>query len=224
MNNKPFRIRCSAISDIMTNDRSGKQMGKTAQSYCEQWLKEQLYQRRKTFYSKYCDKGNQVEAGSIDFVVEQLRLGFALKNEKYYENDFIHGTPDVVLPEMIIEMKNSWDCFTFPLFDEAPDKAHVAQVQGYMELTGKDKAVICYVLSDMPEDLINKEVWREANRMGKLELEPELEAEIREQYLYSKCAPPLRLKTFEVQRNPDFIQSVYTRVIECRNYLQTLKF
>lgn len=221
---KEFKIRCSSIAEIMTNDRSGKAMGKTSQSYCEVWLKEQLYERRKTFYSKYCEKGTQAEDASIQFIAEQLNLGFVLKNEQYYYNKYMHGIPDIVLPEFVIEVKNCWDCFTFPLFSDAPEKSHWEQTQGYMELTGKDKAIICYVLSDMPEDLIQKEIWNEARRMGLLELEPEMEADIREQFLYSKCEPKLRLKTFEITKDADFIASIYSRVTECRQYLQTLKF
>jgi hypothetical protein len=263
---KQFKIRCSAISQIMGIGKDAKpiteiQLGKikelqekpkltekqnndlqdliakrdhkptineilpeTCKNYLETWAKEQLYNRRKDFYSKYCDKGTTCEPASIEFLSEQLGWGFVLKNEQQFENDFMTGEPDVVLPTAIKEIKNSWDCFTFPLFDTEPDKAHVWQVQGYMALTGATEAQICYVLMDMPEHLIQRQVNFEAHKLGLMELDAETEAEIREQYLYSKLAPELRIKAFTIYRSEEAIAAIEQRVKECREYLQTLKF
>ena len=129
-----FKIRCSAIGQIMTNDRSGKRMGKTAQSYCEQWLKEQIYQRRYELTSKYTNKGNSVEQESIDFAASVLGWGMTFKNEQPAHNDFMTGTADIVTMRVVRDMKNSWDCFTFTLFDDEPTKDNILLVQGYMEL------------------------------------------------------------------------------------------
>lgn len=219
---KQFKIRCSAIAQIMKNDRSGKQMGETAKTWIEQWVKEQLYDRHKEFYSKYTDKGTTVEQASIDYLSDVLKWGFVLKNEDYFENDFMCGTPDVFVAKSIKEIKNSWDCFTFPLFDTEPNKDHVAQVQGYMALTGAEYAEICYVLMDMPEHLIQKQVYYEAAKLGLLELDAETEANIREQYLYSKLPPELRVKRFIIQRDDAYISAVNERVILCRQYISEL--
>jgi hypothetical protein len=63
-----FKIRCSAIGEIMANDKSGKNMGKTAQTYCKMWVKEQLYNRKKQINSKYLTKGIECESESIDYI------------------------------------------------------------------------------------------------------------------------------------------------------------
>ena len=219
---KHFKIRCSAIAQIMKNDRSGKQMGETAKTWIEGWVKEQLYNRKKDFYSKYTDKGITCEQSSIDYLSDVLKWGFVLKNEEYFENDFMTGSPDVFFGNSIKEIKNSWDCFTLPLFDENPNKDQVAQVQGYMALTGAEYAEICYVLMDMPEHLIQKQVYIEASKLGLMELDAETEAEIREQYLYSKLSPELRVKRFIIQRDNDFIEAVNERVLLCRQHVDTL--
>ena len=39
-------------------DRDNPQLPAGAKTYCRTWLKEQLYDRRKGFSSKYTDKGN----------------------------------------------------------------------------------------------------------------------------------------------------------------------
>ena len=194
----------------------------TAQTWLKKWVKEQLYERRKEFYSKYTDKGISVEQDSIDYLAENLKWGFVLKNEKYFENNHMTGSPDVFVGKWIKEVKNSWDFDTFPLFDTEPNPDHVCQVQGYMALTGAESAEICYVLMDMPEHLIQKMVYAEASKLGVLELDNEMESEIREQYLYSKLPPHLRIKRFIVHRDNDFIQSVNERVEVCRKYIETL--
>ena len=40
-----FKIRCSAIGQIMTNGRSGDGLSQTAKSYCENWVKEKIYSK-----------------------------------------------------------------------------------------------------------------------------------------------------------------------------------
>ena len=137
---KQFKIRCSAIGQIMTNPRTKKEyLSKTTASYCEEWLKEQIYGRKKEFTSKYTNKGNIVEQSSLDFVASELGYGSLVKNEESFMNDFLTGTPDAILDDHIIDVKNSWDCFTFPLFfNNVPNKAYYWQAQGYLALTGLD--------------------------------------------------------------------------------------
>ena len=59
---KQFKIRCSAIVQIMTNPRAKKDveaglLSATTKTYYQDWYKEQLYKRRKTFSNKYVQKG-----------------------------------------------------------------------------------------------------------------------------------------------------------------------
>ena len=95
MNLPDFKIRCSAIGQIMTNSRTKGQLSKTAQSYVETWIKEQIYKRRKVVTTKYMDKGNIVEEESISFAGRVLNADI-IKNEQRYENELLIGTPDVI--------------------------------------------------------------------------------------------------------------------------------
>ena len=114
-----FKIRCSAIGSIMTDPRSKSDiLSKTTISYLQEWATQEIYGRRKEIKSKYFDKGNMVEAESIEFITHNLQLPFlTMKNEALFENEYLTGTPDVILEDEIIDVKNSWDCFTFPLFE-----------------------------------------------------------------------------------------------------------
>ena len=64
-------------------------------------------------FSKYIDKGNAVEVESLAFISKELDIPSLVKNEESFENGFLTGTPDAILDEYIIDVKNSWDCFSF---------------------------------------------------------------------------------------------------------------
>lgn len=215
-----FRIRASACGLIMTNDRSGKNMGETARTYCENWVKEELYRRRKEFTSKYTDKGNEVEASSIEYASDVLGWGLVAKNEQNYSNDYMTGTPDIILADRVVDIKNSWDCFTFPLFDtDIPDKKYYWQGQVYMALTGKSNFELVYTLMNAPEHLIEQEARRSAD-WG--EVEAELYDAVRDRMTYDELSNGLRLKSFDVLRNDEDIARIEKRVQECREYIRTL--
>jgi len=225
---KKFKIRCSGISQIMTNPRSKKDqeagiLAKTAQTFCKTWLKEQLYMRRNEFSSKYTDKGNIMEDNSIDFIGAQLDLGLLLKNEEELSNDFMTGTPDVRIPALIIDAKNSWDCFTFPLFEEdVPNDAYYWQAQGYLELENKDDYKLVYVLSDTPIHLIEKEAYWYCKNNGYDELDNDIYHEFEDRMTYPRIDDSLKIKVFDIKRSPEDVMKIQERVIQCRVYINSL--
>lgn len=220
----PFKIRCSAIGQIMTNDRSGKGMGKTAKSYAEQWLKEKLFDREHEISNKYVMKGLIVEDNSIDLIAEVLGYGMLFKNEQYFEDDHITGTPDIIIPkkDTVIDAKSSWDVFTFPLFDTSvPNMDYWWQGQGYMSLTKLSHYRLCYCLIDTPDHLIESEMRRYAYRNG-YEIDDLKYSEWLKRYTYSDIAKEDRLKTFDFDKEDGAIDKVRERVEEVRHYIKTL--
>ena len=213
MNLPEFKIRCSAIGQIMTNSRTKGQLSKTAQSYVETWIKEQIYKRRKVVTTKYMDKGNMVENESIAFAGRVLNADIT-KNEQRYENELLIGTPDVITEDYVIDVKNSWDCFTFPLFYEnVPNKDYFYQAQGYMALTGLSHYKLIYTLLDTPDSLIERE-FKYAS-----ELDYDTFAK---DYRYSEIDEAYRIRIFEIERDDDVIDAINGRVIECREYINNL--
>lgn len=220
-----FKIRCSAIGKIMTNSRSKSEvLSKTTQSYCKQWLKEQLYNKRYEFTSKFTDKGNECEDESIEFAAEMLGLGMLFKNEEHFTSDHMTGTPDVITKDFILDVKNSWDCFSFPLFEtEVPNKDYYWQAQGYMYLTDRKQFKLVYVLSDTPEELIYKECRSYCYRNNIDEVSEELFDEFYQKMTYKDTADEFKIKVFEIERNDEDIEKIKARVEECRDYIQKLK-
>lgn len=161
---KEFKIRCSAIGQIVKKPKTkGALLSDTAKTYCDHWIKEQIFNRKYSFSNKYTEKGLIVEDNSIDLIADVLGYGFLIKNEQYYENDYLTGTPDILPPNynVVIDAKNSWDWQTFPYTEkECPNSDYEWQVLGYMDLTNRDFAKIAYTLLDTPDYLIEREAKR----------------------------------------------------------------
>jgi hypothetical protein len=197
----------------MPNSRTKGQLSKTAQSYVETWMKEQIYKRRKVVTSKYMEKGNMVEDESISFAGRVLNADIS-KNDRKYENDFLTGTPDVITEDYVIDVKNSWDCFTFPLFYEnVPNKDYFYQAQGYMALTGLSHYKLIYTLVDTPDSLIQ----REFKYASELDFDS-----FAKDYRYNEIDEACRIRIFEIERDDSVIDAINTRVIECREYIKNL--
>lgn len=215
---KEFKIRCSAIGQIMS--ASGKLI-EGNKTYCQTWIKEQIYDRKKEFSSKTTEKGNIVEDNSIDFIAEQLGFGLLFKNEKHFEDDFMTGTPDIILNDLIIDAKNSWDCFTFPLLaDKLPNSDYYWQAQGYMNLTGRDKYKVVYVLSDTPQNLIEREAYWYCKNNGYDDLDIDIYNEFESKMTYPNIPNNLKIKVFDIERSENDIQSIKDKVLMCREYIK----
>ena len=197
----------------MTNPRSkGEVLSQTTKSHLQEWLKSEIYGIRKQIKSKYLDKGNAVEDSAIDYAAAELGWLFAIKNEEFFEDEYFCGTPDVMLEDTIVDIKSSWDCFTFPLFDDDIDKKialdlkvnipnsdYFYQLQVYMHLTGKRKATLCYVLMNTPEHLSYEE--------------PQDYSEVESKY---------RIKTFDIEYDIEVIDKLIERVKISREYIKSL--
>ena len=214
-----FKIRCSAIGQIMTNPRSKSEtLSKTAKTYCETWLKEQLYNRKHEIRSKYLTKGIEAEQDSIELLGRHMDK-MLIKNEQHESNDYMTGTPDIVLSNSIIDVKSSWDCFTFPKFETEIDKNYEWQLQGYMELFDKGRAMLVYCLVDTPEDLIDREIRYQFDDEI---IDVEKYEEARQRYIYSDLPDSMRIKTFHVGRDQSKADAIRERVDLCREYIDSL--
>ncbi len=198
---KEFKIRASAAGKLMTNPRSKSEvLSKTTKEYLQQWIKEQIYGVRKSINNKYLSKGIQVEDDAIKYASRELGWLFAEKNEEFFMDEYFCGTPDVILEDTIVDIKSSWDCFTFPLFyNNNPSKNYYYQLQTYMHLTGKRKAQIVFVLMNTPEELTYEDF-----------------------HDYSNVPSKYRIKIFDIAYSEEVINQMQQRVIDSREYIKTI--
>jgi hypothetical protein len=192
-------------------------------TYCKLWLKGQIYKRKKEIKSKFIQKGNIMEDNSIDFVAEQLNFGMLFKNEEYFFNEYIEGTPDILTPELVIDVKNSWDFTTIPILEyEIPEPLYYGQLQGYMHLTGRKKALLIYILSDTPIHLIEREAYFWCINNGYEELDIDIHREFLEKMTYNDISNEDKIKIFEVDYNPEYIAQKEKAVKLCRIHIKEL--
>jgi hypothetical protein len=171
-----MKIRCSALGRLMTAPRNKSEvLSKTAQSYIQELVLEEKFGIKKEFSSRYTDKGLQCEDEAISLVNDVLGLGFIFKNEEHFNNDWITGTPDVNTNEILLDIKCSYEAHTFPFFEtEIPTKDYFYQLQGYMWLTGKTEALLCYCLVNTPLEIVEDEIRREHWKHFKIDEDAEL--------------------------------------------------
>jgi len=175
------------------------------------------------FSNKYTDKGNIMEDEAIDLVASFYDLGIVLKNEDYFTNDFIKGTPDVILDKSVRDIKCSWDVGTFPLYQtEVPNKDYYWQLQGYMWLTDKEVSYLDYCLMDTPGHLINSEARSMAYRFGIDMISQSQHTDLVQNMTFSRHPENMRIKTFRVDRDEEAIEQIKNRITEINNYINTL--
>jgi hypothetical protein len=195
-----FKCRASALGKLMTNPRSKSEtLSQTTKSYLEEWVKEQIYGVKKQINSKYIQKGLALEDTAIEFYSVAENKSFMIKNLDKFEDDFFTGTPDCILYDVVYDFKTSWDCFTFPLFDQEVDMGYYYQLQVYMHLTGLKKAKLVYTLQDTPEFLSYEEPVS-----------------------YSHVDYKYRVKEFDIDFDPTVIETAKAKVLECRDYIKEL--
>lgn len=226
-----IKIRASAVGQIMSEprnkaDKEAGLLSETAKTYCQQLFREKKYNRRKGLVNKYVEKGIYNEEMAIDMLSE-LDGKFYVKNEKFFENDFITGTPDIIT-DSIIDIKCSFDLWTFPFPDDKINPMYYWQMQAYMELAGKETAVLAYVLTDTPSFMVKREL---SQLMYKICVNPddseekltEMYRRVEREMKFEDIPLNERICKFNIQKNQADIARIYSQVEKCRNYLETLK-
>ena len=178
--------------------------------------------------SKYTIKGNSVEGNSIK-LLNRLDNSLYSKNEDYIQNEFIKGTPDIIVrengtPKKIIDIKSSWDLASLLSHLDSPlDTNYYYQVMGYMALTGATEAEVCYCLVSMPDEIINSEKKRifyllnpatEDNEEYKKAIQ-----KLEDNMTFDEIPEYERVIRFSVQRDENVINSIYEKVKACRKWL-----
>jgi hypothetical protein len=220
---KPLTANMLLEYKKLVDIRNNPQLPQGARTYCDTWDTEQTYRKRRIFSTKYTEKGNLNEKESIKKIGK--RLGdILIPNTKYFQNDYTHGTPDVIFGKTVIDAKSSWDPFTFPRRETTiPNLDYWWQVQSYMSLTGCDKAIVAYVLTNTPIHFIDRAARNEAFNKGMDEVPEDIFNKHYDNMTYDDVPEHLKIKLFYIERDDDAINQIKERVEACRVYLETIK-
>lgn len=190
------------VSDLFTKKDYYK-LPDGAKTYCREWLLDLMYggSGLDKVTTKYMSKGNEVEDSGILLLSEHWGAEMS-KNEYSFENEWLKGTPDVLLDDRVIDIKSSWSYTTFPIWDDGiKNKDYYMQLQAYMWLTGRPSATLAYVLLDTPEELRRTEV---------------------DSLSYEGLHLDFRIKTFNIEYDESVIEFIQERVEQCQKYINAL--
>jgi len=220
-----MKIRCSAIGKLMTSPRTkGELLSETAKTYIQDYFKEKELGIAKEFWSRYTDKGLQMEDEAIEFAGQVLGWDFVVKNTERYNNEWLTGEPDVITKDLLADIKCSWDANTFPMFDtELKNKDYFWQLQGYMFLTGMYKAELVYCLMSTPHQIVEDEVRRAHWKAGLIDEDLDLREAVQSQHNFDHLPNELRIKRFIVEKDEQAIEQIKEKVEIARDYYETLK-
>jgi len=182
------------------------------------------YGRETDITNKYMRKGLMVEEDSMT-LYSLVTNQFFQKNIKKYSNEFICGTPDMLKDEIVIDIKSSWDIFTFYRTNKAKlNKMYYWQLQGYMALTGAKSAKLAYCLVDTPQPLIFQELNNLKYKMGVTDVENDETyatacEEMERLMKYDDVPREEKVNEIIIERNDEDIERLYERIKECRAYM-----
>lgn len=184
----------------MTESRTKSEvLSQTTKSYIANKAKKHFFGYNSFISTKAMQKGTDWEHESIE-LVNQVRDTFYIKNEDTIENDYLIGTPDIILNNSIIDIKTSWSLETFPAISaEGINKDYEWQLRGYMWLCDKESAELIYCMIDTDDfllsDLDNKTIHK-----------------------VSHIDPKKRITVLEYQRNNINEEMMAERLSDCTEY------
>jgi hypothetical protein len=224
-------FRSSSIGYLMTEpitkaDKEAGLLSKTAQKHLLDVYIAEKYGRKKDIQTKQMRKGVEVEQESINLLSLYLKKPF-IKNEERFSNDFISGHPDII-DECIIDIKSSYDLWTF--MGNLPDKLdnlYYWQMQSYMWLTNKNKAIIAYCLVNTPDSIIEQEKYYLLKNMDVISEEsPEFVREAMKLELNMKFDDidiEERILMYSIDRNEDDILRIQHKIEKSREFLSDIE-
>lgn len=212
---KEFKLRASRGGVLL---QTGK-MGAGTKTYVQEWLISQLTGKEKRIDSKYLRSGVERELASLARASKFFGVELE-KNTIQLENDFFTGEFDAKTEDTVIDVKSSWDAFTFPFFESGPDKGYYRQLQIYMDLTGLKKAALVYCLENGTEEMIESLSWRLAKEEGAEEPTIEHWDKAEDELNYDHLPDKMRIKVFNFERDEELIENMRQAVLDCRKYIK----
>lgn len=225
-----LKIHCSSLGKLFTDpqkksDKENGELSTTAKTHLYKVYIEHHWNRRRQLNTKQLEKGIICEPQAIE-MISVLDDAFYEKNDELKENDWIIGTADVV-DEFIHDVKSSYDAETFiPMILDKLEKDYEIQMQGYMWLWDKGKALVRRCLISAPERILNNERRSLLFRMDVATDEnPEYKlasAELEYNLTYEDIPIEQKCITHVVERDEEIISKIPSKVEKAREFLKHL--
>jgi hypothetical protein len=158
MNFENYKFRPSEVAKLMTESKkAGEVLSVGAKTYLEELYLDKLFGQSPRPASVEMEKGTMCEDEGIA-LYRKVKQIFTKKNQDQLQNEFLKGTPDLILIDKIVDIKipftnRKWYRYT----EKDALDYYYWQLVSYMYLTGKTKAEIAVCAIATPEYLIVEE-------------------------------------------------------------------
>ena len=241
MKKHKWLIRPSQMGKLMTSGRGkDKIFGDTALKVIEEAvILHKFGVEPEQIEDKKMDKGTFNEPQNINLASKVLKWkGVSSDAEKIrLANDYFIGEPDINTPDLLADIKSSWNTKTFPWFKDPNNKDYRIQLHCYMDLTGKTEAELVYCLSNHPDHIFQAEVKRmtyyyaerphlfpEADGIDELWTLAEEKAEnkIYREGNFDQIDDKHKVKRFIIKKDDTLMDQIHERVIQARELFDEL--
>jgi hypothetical protein len=212
----------------MTESRKKGDISETVKKHlCDIYVRR-VWGKEKDTFTKYTNKGIMVEEDSLTLFSRHQGGKLFVKNKDTLSNDCIQGTPDIVTKDEVIDIKSSWDAFTFKKASMALNDMYYWQLQGYMWLTGKKMARLAYCLINTPSVIVEGEKRKLYYQMGIID-DSDADAvnafrELEENHTFDNIPMNERVIIWEIPFDQDAINRLQSRIEECRAWMDANLF
>lgn len=213
------------------------ELSKTAKTYIRSLKNRHEYNFVKPVIVDSILKGHLNEEDSISMCQRHIpSKDFRIKNTQHFQNDFLIGTPDVILKaDQIVEDDKTSE--TLESFQNAEfPELYFAQLQSYMDLLGFKKARLIYCLTSTPASMVasikksfyyklkfNDELDSEEDHDIKMKLYEEACEKIEAMHNVDHIPEENRIKVFEVEYDEAYMKELKFRILLARKYYDKIK-
>lgn len=212
-------IQSQKMYDLISKSEN-KELSQTAKTQCLKTFLAYKYGYYEEIHTDGMMKGKLLESEAIS-LLSQYEGVFLKKNIERKKNDYITGECDVLgKNDVIYDIKIPENIRTF--FDvEYVSKNYFCQGQGYMNLWEKSKYKLTYVLLPDSVEMIERKIARLSYHLIGDDYIKAQKQLIHNNDIIKTMPIEDRIKIFEFDYDPEFMQQVNERVDVCRDYIKT---
>ena len=195
-----MKWRPSQLGKLMTNSRSKSEvLSETCKAEIRKIAKQDFYGYESELTTKPMIKGTQYEQNGID-LLNEVRFTKYTKNTLRVENELMTGCCDILLNDLIIDIKSPWSLETFPATpDEVESSDYEWQGRAYMWLYDRPSFELIYTMYDTDDDLLTPWDNRSIHKVKHID-------------------PAKRITVLRYERDSQYEDLIKERLIHCSEY------
>jgi hypothetical protein len=216
------------LTDLLAKQDRSKiiTLSDTAKSYVEKVWFEKKYGYKKPLVTDEITKGLMCEQDGMSLVQDVLGGEFRMRFGNNIINDYITGTPDIVLKheDYVEDIKISFTLESFFYSELTP--LYYGQGQAYMWLTGKTKFRLIYCLVPTPHYMVTEDIrrflWKFSNDPDNKDFQ-KVEEQIEHNNAVINTIPMAdRVKVFGFGYDENYINRLKLKITAAREYYNGL--